>query len=98
MHHSRHPQVKNEALPPASASCTTLATLNLKLLLHQREGNHISDTRAVGEQHDQPVHTDAQAAGGGQPVLKGGEEVVIHLNLNTHKHTEKQLYTPAKGQ
>jgi uncharacterized protein (TIGR03032 family) len=30
-----------------------------------REQHHVADARRVGEQHDQPVHADAEAAGGG---------------------------------
>ena len=33
---------------------------------------------AAGEQHNAPVDADAQAARGGQTVLQGGEEVLVH--------------------
>ena len=49
--------------------------------LHRREQQNIADGGAVGEQHDQAVHTEAQAARGGQTVLQCVDVIVIHLSL-----------------
>ena len=37
--------------------------------------------RQVGEQHDQAIHAEAQAARGGQAVLQSVDVVVVHLGL-----------------
>ena len=49
--------------------------------LHRGEQQNIADGGAVGEQHDQAVHTEAQAARGGQTVLQCVDVIVIHLSL-----------------
>ena len=41
------------------------------------EQHHVPDRRHVGQQHDQSVDPDAEAAGGGQAVLEGAEVVLV---------------------
>ena len=47
--------------------------------LHRGEQQHVPDRSGVGEQHHQPVQTEAQAAGGGKAVLQSGDIVIVHL-------------------
>ena len=49
--------------------------------LHRGEQQHIADGGAVGEQHHQTVHAEAQTARGGQAVLQCVHVVVVHLCL-----------------
>ena len=49
--------------------------------LHRREQQHIADGGAVGEQHHQTVHAEAQTARGRQAVLQCVDVVVVHLCL-----------------
>ena len=49
--------------------------------LHRGEQQHVADGGAVGQQHDQTVHAEAQAARGGQAVLQSVDVVVVHLGL-----------------
>ena len=49
--------------------------------LHGGEQQNIADGGAVGEQHDQAIHAEAQAARGGQAVLQCVDIIVIHLSL-----------------
>ncbi len=49
--------------------------------LHCREEEDVADGGAVGEEHDQAIHAEAEAARGGQAVLKGGDVVVVDLGL-----------------
>ena len=48
---------------------------------HRGEQQHIADGGAVGEQHHQTVHAEAQTARGGQAVLQCVHVVVVHLCL-----------------
>ena len=41
--------------------------LSMSMGFMRREQQNIADGGAVGEQHDQAVHTEAQAARGGRP-------------------------------
>lgn len=49
--------------------------------LHRGEQQHVTDRRAVGQQHDEAIHAEAEAARGGQAVLKGVDVVVVDLGL-----------------
>ena len=49
--------------------------------LHCGEQQHVPDGGGVGQQHHQAVHTEAQAARGGQAILQRGDVVVVHLGL-----------------
>ena len=49
--------------------------------LHRGEQQHVTDRRAVCQQHDQTIHAEAEAARGGQAVLKGVDVVVVDLGL-----------------
>ncbi len=53
--------------------------------LHEREGDDVSDRRAVGQQHHQPVHADPLPSGGWHAVLERGDEVVVDHNLRAHR-------------
>src|SRR5262245_16939937 len=59
--------------PPHTAHC------RLRLSPpHQRKQNHVLDRRTVREQHDQPVDSDAFAAGGRQAVLERADVIFVH--------------------
>lgn len=49
--------------------------------LHEGEGDDVTDGGAVGEQHDQAVHPNTQAAGGGHAVLQSSDEVIVDSHL-----------------
>ena len=49
--------------------------------LHRGEQQHIADGGAVGEQHHQTVHAEAQTARGRQAVLQCVHVVIVHLCL-----------------
>ena len=46
--------------------------------LHRGEENHFPNAVGAREHHDAAVDADAQAARGGQAVLQGGDEVLVH--------------------
>ena len=48
---------------------------------HGREQYHIPYRRAVGEQHDEPVHAHAQAARGRKAVFERGDEILVDLRI-----------------
>ena len=45
--------------------------------LHRREEQDVADGVGVGEQHDQAIHAEAEAAGGGQDGLVRPSKAVI---------------------
>ena len=47
--------------------------------LHGREEQNITDRNTIGQQHNQPIDTDADAACRRHTVFKRGEEVLIHI-------------------
>ena len=49
--------------------------------LHRGEEEDVADGGAVGEEHDQAVDTEAEAARGGQAVFQSGNIVVINLGF-----------------
>ena len=54
---------------------------SVRFRAHRGEQQNIADGGAVGEQHDQAIHAEAQAARGGQAVLQCVDIIVIHLSL-----------------
>ncbi len=46
--------------------------------LHQRKQDDITNRRAVGQQHDEPIDADALAGGRRQAVLEGADVVLVH--------------------
>ena len=49
--------------------------------LHCREQQHVPDGGGIGQQHHQPIYTEAQTACGGQSVFQSGDVIVIYLGL-----------------
>src|SRR6185436_2589602 len=45
---------------------------------HQREQDDVTNRRAVGQQHDQPVDADPLAGGRRQPILERADVVLVH--------------------
>ena len=46
--------------------------------LHRGEEDHVADGVGVGEQHHAAVDADTHAARGGQAVLQGVDEILVH--------------------
>ena len=67
-----------EGRPSASSPLRLFVRPLLPLRPHQREEDHVADRGRVGEEHDQPVDAQAEAARRGHPVLEGAEEVLVH--------------------
>ena len=49
--------------------------------LHRGEQQNIADGGAVGQEHDETVNAEAEAARGGQAVFQSGNIVVINLGF-----------------
>ena len=43
-----------------------------------RKQDDLPDRRCIGQQHDQPIDTDAFTCGGRQSVLQGTDVVFVH--------------------
>src|SRR5438445_1286113 len=57
----------------------SIAAGALLLFPHQRKQDHISDRRAVGQEHHEPIDPDPFPARWRQPVLEGPDVVLVHL-------------------
>ena len=45
---------------------------------HRREEENVADGRAVGEEHDETVDADADAARWGKAILKSNDIILVH--------------------
>ena len=68
------------------SSCGLSETQGLPRILvrfraHRGEQQNVPDGGAIGQQHDETVHAEAEAARGGQTVLQSVDVVVIDLRL-----------------
>ena len=45
------------------------------------EGDHLVDSIDAGSEHDEPIDPDGDSGAGGQTVIHGGEQAVVHGNF-----------------